>query len=393
MKNESYVSIVNASAPQFSKGSGPVLGWLDIELTERCNNNCVHCCINLSKDDPAAKKRELSTQRIEEILKEAADLGCMTVRFTGGEPFLREDFKELYIFARRLGLKVMIFTNATLITPKWIELFKHIPPMEKMEVTVYGMKEKSYEAVTQVKGSYAAAFRGINLLWENKVPFVVKGALLNENKNEIEEFEAWSKKIPWMDNRPPSYSMFFDLRCRRDAKSEQIKKLRLSAEEGLGVLTRKKDEYIKGMQEFCSKFMRASADNLFSCGSGNCSGCVDAYGFFQPCMMLRHPQTTYDLSKGTLEDAVTNFFPKVRQIRAKNKDYLDRCARCFLKGLCEQCPAKSWSEYGTLDTPSDYLCQIAHAQARFLGLVGEDERAWEVENWKERIDNLCARKI
>ena len=23
------------------------LGHLDIELTERCNNDCIHCCINL----------------------------------------------------------------------------------------------------------------------------------------------------------------------------------------------------------------------------------------------------------------------------------------------------------------------------------------------------------
>jgi len=27
------------------------------------------------------------------------------VRFTGGEPLLREDFEELYVFARKIGLR------------------------------------------------------------------------------------------------------------------------------------------------------------------------------------------------------------------------------------------------------------------------------------------------
>ena len=149
-------------------------------------------------------------------------------------------------------------------------------------------------------------------------------------------------------------------------------------------LSRKKEEYIKGMKEFCSKFMRPPGTKLFSCGSGCGGGCVDAYGMFQPCLSLRHPATVYNLKKGSLKEALTNFFPKTRKMKAVNSEYLSRCARCFLKGLCEQCPAKSWVEHGTLDTPVDYLCEIAHTQAQFLGLVKGNEKAWEVQNWRER---------
>jgi hypothetical protein len=42
-------------------------------------------------------------------------------------------------------------------------------------------------------------------------------------------------------------------------------------------------------------------------------------------------------------------------------------------------------EHGTFDTPVEYLCRVAHAQARDLGLLKEGERAREVENWKERV--------
>lgn len=391
MTTEPYIEKQDINKVTLRKDNPPLLSWLDMELTERCNNNCIHCCINLPADDLVARERELSTEEIKNILKEAVSLDCMVVRFTGGEPLLREDFEELYIFSRKLGLKVLLLTNATLITQRLAELFAHIPPLEKIEVTVYGMREKSYEAITRVTGSFEAAWKGINLLLKKRVPFVVKSALLPSNKDEIEAFEAWAATIPWMD-RPPSYSMFFDLRCRRDGlKNQLITSLRLSPAEGLKILTRRKDKYIKGMQEFCSKFMRPSGDKLFSCGSGVGGGCVDAYGNFQPCMMLRHPDTVYNLRKGSLKDALTNFFPKIREIKAANPDYLRRCAKCFLKGLCEQCPAKSWMEHGTLDTPVEYLCEIAHTQARFLGLIRDGERAWEIEDWRKRIKDFAGK--
>lgn len=209
---------------------------------------------------------------------------------------------------------------------------------------------------------------------------------LPQNKHEIDELEAFAKTIPWMDKNP-SYSMFFDLRCRRDdaRKNALIEKNRLSPEDGLEILTRDKEKYLKGMKEFCSKFMRPPGNKLFSCGAGHGGGCVDAYGNLQLCMMLRHPETVYNLKKGSIKDAIQNFFPKMQEKAPKNQEYLKRCARCFLKGLCEQCPAKSWMEHGDLDTPVGYLCKNAHAQAEYLGLINKGEKAWEVGNWKERI--------
>jgi len=149
---------------------------------------------------------------------------------------------------------------------------------------------------------------------------------------------------------------------------------------------------LRETKEFCSKFMVVQGDKLFSCGAGIGGGCVDAYGNFQLCMNLRHPDTVYDLKKGSLQDALIHFFPKIREMKANDPKYLDRCSRCFLKGLCDQCPAKSWGEYGTLDTPVKYLCDIAHTQARFLGLLEKEEMAWKVEDWKEKLRNFSEKK-
>lgn len=386
---DSYAVKLRADAVSLWKGNHPPLDSLDMELTERCNNNCIHCYINLPAADLNAQQRELSKEEIQEILHEAVSLGCLTVRFTGGEPLLREDFEDLYIFARKLGLRVILLTNATLITPALTQVFARVPLLQPIEVTLYGMQRNSYEAVTRVSGSFAAAWQGIQILLEKKVPFAIKGALLPPNRDEMGEFESWTSTIPWMDT-VTSYSIFFDLRARRDSlqKNISIKKLRLSPEDAVAFFFRRGEEYLREMREFCSKFTRPSGRNIFACGAGVRSGCVDAYGHLQLCMLLRHPDTVYDLKRGSLKDALINFFPRIREIQTENPGYLTRCARCFLQGLCEQCPARSWMEHGTLDTPVAYHCEIAHAQARALGLLKEGELAWQIVQWQERIRNF-----
>jgi len=358
---------------------------LDIELTERCNNDCIHCCINLPASDGSAHDKEIETSQVERILQEAASLGALQVRFTGGEPLLRPDFEEIYLFARRLGLKVLLFTNARLITARLADLLARIPPLVPIEVTVYGMKRESYEAVSRARGSFDEFRLGMELLRHRTVPFVVKSVVLPPNRHEMDIFEKWAAELPGMQE-PPGYTTFFDTRDRKDDrnKDRQIRALRLSPEEVLTVKTRDPQRYMQGVSEFCRKFLGPPGDKLFDCGAG-AACCVDPYGKLQPCMGLRAPDLTYDLRNGSLAEALRDVFPLLRELRAVDSHYLERCALCFLKSLCEQCPAKSWRETGRLDTPVELLCSYAHAEARLLGLIGEHEHAWEVRDWRSRI--------
>jgi radical SAM protein with 4Fe4S-binding SPASM domain len=364
---------------------------LDIELTERCNNNCIHCCINLPEKENPSSLKEMTTDEVKEYLVQAANLGCMKVRFTGGEPLLRKDFEELYIFTRKLGLKVLIFTNARLITKSLVQLLAKIPPMIPLEITVYGMHKSSYESITRSPGSFIQFWQGVNLLIEHKIPFIVKSALLPPNKKEINEFEIWTKTLPG-NNSSPGYAMFFDLRNRRDneTKNDLIKKLRVSPDEGMRILSMDKEKYLHTMKQFTQKFMRPDGNQLFTCGAGQ-SLCIDAYGNIQPCMGLRDPGLVLKQGYTLMESLVK--FKELSEIKATNPEYLSRCANCFIKGLCEQCPAKSWAENGTLDTPVEYLCDVAHAQANYLGLLSENEKAWSIspEEYQERIDRVGKR--
>jgi radical SAM protein with 4Fe4S-binding SPASM domain len=365
-------------------GNRPLLTHLDVELTERCNNSCIHCCINLPEYHPYAT-RELSTGQWERILTEAADLGALSVRFTGGEPLLRNDFADLYLFARKIGLKVMIYTNARLITPAIADLLARVPPREKVEVTAYGMTPGSYEKISLVKGSYDQFRRGLDLLTERKVPFIVKGVVLPQNRNEVSQFVAWAASIPGM-RRPPKLTVSLELRSRRDlsGKNRVIRQNRLPPDDVVSASYIGREQYLDEMKQFFSKFPSFSGDSLFSCGAGS-RPCVDAYGQLQPCLMMRYPDTAYDLTSGSLKEALTVFFPKLQEMKAVNPEYLRRCARCFIRGLCGQCPARSWMEHGTLDTPVEYFCRIAHSRAQDLGLLFEGESAFEIDNWYERV--------
>jgi radical SAM protein with 4Fe4S-binding SPASM domain len=171
--------------------------------------------------------------------------------------------------------------------------------------------------------------------------------------------------------------VLFDLHSRRDAaRSAAIAGLRPGSDEFVRFSRRHGDEAVDEWGEFCGRPGGARGDRLFICLPAAASASVDPYGRLQYCLGLRHPATVYDLAAGSLREAVTEFLPGLRETRAADPAYLGRCARCFLKGLCEQCPAKSWAEHGTLDTPVEYLCGIAHAQAVAAGLLEKGEKAW-----------------
>jgi radical SAM protein with 4Fe4S-binding SPASM domain len=137
-------------------------------------------------------------------------------------------------------------------------------------------------------------------------------------------------------------------------------------------------------RDFCGRDGGPRGDRLFICQPAGSSASVDASGRLQFCLGLRHPAAVYDLDAGSLREAVTEFLPGLRTMRAADPAYLARCARCFLRGLCAQCPAKSWAEHGTLDTPVEYFCDVAHAQAVAAGLLAPGEKAWTVPDGAER---------
>lgn len=160
--SKSYISSIPLpEAPIWEKQAarkGRLLA-VNLEVTARCNNNCRHCYINVPADSRVAKQKELSFEKIKDVIDEACSLGALWCLITGGEPLLRDDFEEIYIYLKKKGLLVSVFTNATLINTSHIALFKKWPP-RNIDVTVYGVTEKTYEKVTQKPGALTGLCAG-----------------------------------------------------------------------------------------------------------------------------------------------------------------------------------------------------------------------------------------
>ena len=343
----------------------------EIELTERCNNNCLHCYINLAADDEEARRRELTFKEIRSMGDEAVDMGCLWWLITGGEPLLREDFTDIYLDLKKKGLLVSVFTNGTLITPELVRLFKRYPPRD-LEITVYGVTHKTYERVTRTPHSFEASRRGIKLLQEGDVPFTLKAMALRSNVGELAEINNFCKPI---SKGPFRFDPFLHLRLRpNDRRNRQITNERLSPDEIVRIELADKERENAILKQICDekKIGQETAhfyndNHLFYCGAGKTSFTIDPYGFFKPCSSLTHPDCVYDLRKGNLREAWEKFVPQVRAMKTEDEECRKTCLGCPLINLCMWCPATAYLECGKLDRHVEDFCHLAHARAAALG--------------------------
>ena len=343
----------------------------DLEVTARCNHDCRHCYINLPAGDAGARAAELSLEEIRRIAGEAVSLGAVLCLLTGGEPLLREDFREIYLALKRLGLLVSVFTNGTLITPEHVALFQKYPP-RVLEVSVYGVTPATYEAVTRRPGSFAAFRRGLDLLLENGVQVRLKAMALRANVHELPEIARFCRA------RTRDYFRFdplLHLRFDGDAaRNAEIRGQRLSPQE-IATIEQSDPERFQSLKKGCDTLIgphcsQPGCHHLFHCGAGKTSFTVSDRGVFRLCSSLWHPDCIYDLRRRSLGAAWERLVPQVREFCSQNREFLEKCRACPLVNLCLWCPAHAHLETGALDAWVEYFCRVAHARARALGCEG-----------------------
>jgi radical SAM protein with 4Fe4S-binding SPASM domain len=340
----------------------------DLEITARCNNDCRHCYINLLAGDREAQARELTLVEIERIAAEAVAMGAVWCLISGGEPLLRSDFADIFLMLKRQGLLVSVFTNACLVTAEHIELFRRYPPRD-IEVSVYGATRETHETVTRRPGSFDAFTRGLDLLLESGVKVRLKAMALRDNAHELPQMAAFCRAHTKDYYRfDPLLHLRFDGDERRNA---EIREERLSPAEIVAV-ERADEERFGALQRGCDKLIgpdeeHAACDHLFHCGAGNGSFSVGYDGTFRLCSSLWHPDTTYGLRAGTLAEAWDEVVPRVRDLRSRKPEFLEKCRRCGIINLCLWCPAHAALETGEMDEWIEYFCAVAHERARAIG--------------------------
>lgn len=339
----------------------------EIEITNRCNNNCRHCYINLPPNDREEKKREMTLETISRIADQAVELGSLWCLLTGGEPLLREDFPEIYLLLKKKGFLLSVYTNACLINKEHIKLFKKYPP-RRLEVTVYGVSRETYEKVTRIPGSFNAFKRGLDLLVRNDIRVRLKAMALRSNFQELPKIAAFCRKFTCDYFRfDPFLHLRFD---RNENRNRDILGERLTPQEIVSI----EEADIKRRESLihkCDQLIQEGPDHrecqhLFRCGAGDNSFVISSDGMFRLCSSLWHPDCIFDLSNGTLSDAWNHFVPHVLASASNNHQFLDKCYKCRIFSLCMCCPAHAYLEGGRLDYWSEYFCQVAHERAALL---------------------------
>lgn len=326
----------------------PIVGGID--LTFHCNFRCRHCYV--PKDERSLRK-EMTTQQIFRILDEIADEGCLWLLLTGGEPLLRKDFLDIYIYAKKKGMLVTIFTNGSLITEKVVKCFQDLPPY-LIEITLYGITEQTYDRVTQTKGNLSQCLRGINLLLEAGIPLKLKTVAMNSNKHELWEIKRFA------ENRGIAFRFDAVINPGLDGSKGPCQE-RISPEEvvRLDVLD---SERPKEWAKFTQSYQRIPEDpaSLYYCGAGiNCFN-IDAQGRLALCLLAREP--SYDLLSGSFREGWRNFLYQARM----QKVSLGKCSTCDKVSLCGYCPGWAQIEGRNPKEPLEYLCRIAHLREKVL---------------------------
>jgi radical SAM protein with 4Fe4S-binding SPASM domain len=324
-----------------------------VELTFGCNLQCAHCYI-AGDNHPSAARQELGTGEWQRLLDQIADEGCLWLLLTGGEPLIRPDFLDLYLYAKRKGFLLTLFTNGTLLTPRLADSLAEWRPFA-VEITLYGRTQATYERVTGVPGSHARCLRGIELLMERDIPLRLKTMLMTLNQHELWDMRAYAEGL--------GVEFRFDPLLNAGLGGDAAPtKLRLSPPEAVR-FDMADPRRMAGWREFCEHFIGppARSEYLYTCGAGNNTFHIDPYGQLSACIMVR--QSSYDLRGGTFRHGWYEFIGNMRQ---QKRTVDSRCSHCRLISLCGQCPGWAQLEHGDQEQPVEYLCQVAHLRAEAL---------------------------
>jgi radical SAM protein with 4Fe4S-binding SPASM domain len=332
---------------------------VSIEVTRRCPLECQHCYNNLPMGDQDARSREMTTEEHFRMLDELVEMGCIWLLYTGGEIFARKDFLEIYTYAKKKGFLITLFTNGTLINEKIADYLVEWPPFA-IEITLYGRTRETYEALTQIPGSYDRCLRGIKLLRERGLPLKLKTVATSINKHEITAMRQFAE-----EELGAEFKMDGQINPRIDCSQsplavrltpEEVVTLDMSAPKGVSEYRRLAKHDMENPPSL------SQGNTVYFCGGGMNSFAINAYGEMGICVISQ--QDTFRVQESGLtrvwEESLLN-------LRNRKRTRVTKCIECRIQSLCGMCPANGELENGDRESPVDFLCHVAHLRAAVIG--------------------------
>ena len=155
-----------------------IVAW---EVTRSCNLNCVHC---RASSHSGPYPHELNTGKAKQVLDQISEVGRPIIILTGGEPLLRKDVFTLAEYGTEKGLRMVMGTNGTLITP---DIAKKIMAsgIKRVSVSLDGATAERHDAFRQVDGCFDRALKGVACLKEQGVEFQINTTITKHNVFEL----------------------------------------------------------------------------------------------------------------------------------------------------------------------------------------------------------------
>ncbi len=219
---------------------------LSLELTDRCNLNCIHCYADSSPHVPLYDGMRLADWKI--VLRESSELGCRVVQFIGGEPTLHPDLPELIGYSRSLGYQVVeVFSNGTNFSDRLkCEFMTH---RVSLAFSVYGSTAKMHERITLGNGSFAKTVENIKWAIVNSLDLRVSVVEMEANCGSADDTSNFLRQIG-------------------------VKSVRVDHIRGIGRGSARGDRGIDSIKELCG-----------NCWKGKL--CIMPNGNAVPCVMSR----------------------------------------------------------------------------------------------------------
>ena len=92
---------------------------LRLSVTQRCNLSCPYC----HREGELNPAKEISMEKIEEIIKNAKSIGIKKIKITGGEPLVREGITDVIRIIKKYNFEeISLVTNGFLLDKYAFEL-------------------------------------------------------------------------------------------------------------------------------------------------------------------------------------------------------------------------------------------------------------------------------
>jgi cyclic pyranopterin phosphate synthase len=158
---------------------------LRVSVTPECNLSCIYC----HREGEKAPQQPLSTREIGDVLSTAAKFDIRSVKFTGGEPLLREDLADIVRLVPD-SMESSITTNGILLADYARELKE--AGMSRVNISLDSLNPETYKKITGsdrlsdvLSGIDAALEAGLTPIKLNMV--MLRGI----NDHELEDFYAY----------------------------------------------------------------------------------------------------------------------------------------------------------------------------------------------------------